>query len=110
MAAAQGRSLVPVMTGQEDNWRKALLVEEDQPFGTDGLPGPVRLRTVVTNEFRLTQIEDLGITELYDLMADPEELVNLAGAGTSLEAEALRVMVQELMRVDDDSVVPFDAA
>lgn len=110
LPAAQGRSLVSLMRGDESGWRTGLLVEEDQPFGIDGLAGPVRLRTVVTDSFRLTEILGRDATELYDLDADPQELVNLAGQGTDLEATAFRVMAQELMRVDDDSVVPIDGA
>lgn len=110
LPAAQGHSLVPLMSGEEVPWRAALLIEEDQPFGIDGLPGPVRIRTIVTDDLRLTEIAGQGATELYDLRADPDERVNVAGEDDALEAQAWRTMAQELMRVADDSVVPFDAA
>lgn len=107
---AQGRSLVPLMNGDSVDWRSAVLVEEDQPFGLEGLPGPVRIRTVITSAARLTEVLDQDATECYDLGADPLELANLAGDGTAVEAQARRDLVQELMRVVDDSRIPFDSA
>lgn len=107
---AQGRSLRPVMEGSPVAWRDAVLVEEDQPFGLDGLPGPVRIRTVITQTARLTEVQDRQMTELYDLHQDPDEMTNLAGQDDRLELAASRAMARELIRVDDASVVPFDAA
>ena len=112
IAEAQGTSLAPVLRGGTGEVRAALLVEEDQPFGLDGLPGPVRIRTVVTDRLRLTEIAGHGITELYDLVLDPEERVNLADdpAAAVLLAEGRAVMLAEVLRIIDDSTVPFHAA
>lgn len=98
------------MNGDSVDWRSAVLVEEDQPFGLEGLPGPVRIRTVITSAARLTEVLEQDATECYDLGADPLELANLAGDGTAVEAQARRDLVQELMRVVDDSRIPFDSA
>ena len=110
LADAQGRSLRPIMQGADVAWRDAVLIEEDQPFGIEGLPGPVRIRTVVSETARLTEVLDQPMTECFDLATDPHELVNLAGADAVIEDEARRRLVRELMRVDDDSRLPFDAA
>ena len=113
LPAAQGTSLRPLIEGDaETAWRSALLVEEDQPYGLDVLPGPVRLRTVVTAGLRLTRIAGTPITELYNLSADRDERTNLAGdpEAAPLRDAANAAMVDELMRVVDDSVVPFNAA
>lgn len=111
LPAAQGESLVPVLRG-EPGPHRALLVEEDQPFGLEGLPGPVRFRTVVTNDLRLTQIAGHGVTELYDLRTDPDEMCNLAHspAAADLLAEGKAAMLDEVLRLIDDSIVPFHAA
>ncbi len=111
MPAAQGESLVPVMHGAPGPHR-ALLVEEDQPFGLEGLPGPVRFRTVITRELRLTHIAGHGVTELYDLRVDPAETRNLAHdpSAAGLLAEGTAVMLDEVLRLIDDSTVPFHAA
>lgn len=113
---AQGRSLLGIIQGESEHadvageWRSAVLVEEDQPFGIEGLPGPVRIRTMVSPTSRLTEVLDQDLTECYDLATDPLELTNLAGQGSAVEAHGRRLMVQELMRVVDDSRLPFDAA
>jgi hypothetical protein len=87
-------------------------VEEDQPYGLPTLPGPVRLRTVVTDALRYTRIAGTPIAELYDLATDTHEMTNLAEAESadSLRETANSVMVDELMRVVDGSKVPFHAA
>ncbi len=112
MAGVQGSSLVPLMNGDSNGWRRAILVEEDQPFGLPTLPGPVRLRTVITDALRYTRIAGTPISELYDLRADPVEMRNRAEdpAAAPLRETANAVMVDELMRVVDDSKVPFHAA
>ncbi len=112
MAGVQGASLVPVMRDSAIEWRSAILVEEDQPFGLPTLPGPVRLRTVITDALRYTRISGTSIAELYDLAADPLEMSNVAqdqSRGALLDT-ANSVMVDELMRVVDDSTVPLHAA
>jgi arylsulfatase A-like enzyme len=108
----QGVSLEPVLRGEPGPDRHALLVEEDQPFGLDGLSGPVRIRTVITDRLRLTEIAGHGITELYDLIADPHERVNLAdeASAAALLAEGRAEMLAEVLRLIDDSTVPFHAA
>jgi arylsulfatase A-like enzyme len=112
MAGVQGSSLLPLMQGTAASWRASILVEEDQPYGLETLPGPVRLRTVITDALRYTRIAGTPISELYDLRADPGEMVNRANDPTASEllSSATSVMVDELMRVVDDSKVPFHAA
>ena len=109
---SQGTTLAPVLSGGSGPLRDVLLVEEDQPFGLDGLPGPVRIRTVITDRLRLTEISGHGITELYDLQADPDERTNLATdpRAAALLAEGRAAMLAEVLRVTDDSRVPFHAA
>lgn len=108
----QGESLSGLMTGVSTRWRESLLVEEDQPFGVEDLAGPVRIRTVITERFRLTEIAGKGMTELFDLRTDPSELLNLAGDADSAEllSDARAVMLQEVLTVMDESSIPFHAA
>jgi arylsulfatase A-like enzyme len=111
LKAAQGQSLVPLMEGGAGP-HEALIIEEDQPFGIDGLPGPVRMRTVVTSDLRLTLIAGQGIVELYDLRVDPHELVNLAdeAEATELLAAGRAALLEQVVLLLDDTSVPFHAA
>ncbi|WP_311213508.1 MULTISPECIES: sulfatase-like hydrolase/transferase [unclassified Arthrobacter] len=108
----QGSSLVPLLQGEADHHRDSLLVEEEQPFGLEGLPGPVRMRTVITAEGRLTRYFGTGITELYDHREDPGELVNRAGNPdyAGLEERLLRTMLEEMAALTDEGTAPTAAA
>lgn len=83
----QGRNLARDGQMTLESGARALLIEEDQPFSLDGLPAPVRMRTVITAEGRLTRYMGTEIAELYDHRDDPDELENLAG---DARAQALR--------------------
>lgn len=110
LSASQGQSLVPLMLNQQVPWRKSVLIEEDQPYGIDGLPGPVRIRTLITDEFRISRYAGTDEGELYNLAIDPDETVNLFDAQDPLRAQADDQLADALMLIDDASVVPFDAA
>lgn len=108
----QGRSLVPLLEGATEQHRDALLVEEEQPFGLPGLPGPVRMRTVITPEGRLTRYFGTDLAELYDHRTDPGELTNRAGdpAFAELEDRLLRTMLEEMAALTDEGTAPTAAA
>lgn len=108
----QGRSLVPLLRGETGEHRHALLVEEEQPFGLPGLPGPVRMRTVITSEGRLTRYFGTDATELYDHRTDPYELHNLAGSAehADLENRLISVMLEEMAALADNGTAPTAAA
>lgn len=66
-----GVSLLPVLRGATDAARDDVLVE-----CVDAVDG-LRLKTVVTQRWKLTWYADREFGELYDLEADPREKVNL---------------------------------
>lgn len=94
----QGRSLVPVLSGKTESVRRALIIEEDQPFGLPGLPAPVITRSVIAAEGRLTRYFGTNITELYDYASDPNELDNVAGepAHRDLQLRLTGTMLEEM--------------
>lgn len=110
LPAAQGVSLMPIIRDEESDVRNALVVEEDQPYGLPYLPGPVRIRSLVTRKVRLTEIPAHGICELYDRIADPGEIVNLASSDPDLLAKARELLLAESVALQDASRVPFHAA
>ncbi len=108
----QGRSLLPEIADGADHGTGAHIVEEESQRASFGLPAPVRLRTLVTQDWRLTLYESDQLAELYDLKNDPEELNNLWDDPGSLamRAELLTRMVRENIRLSDLSPVPMRRA
>jgi len=76
-ADMQGHSLVPILDDPQARVRDHALVEEDFPLALRGGPLPVRSRTMVTDQHRYSRYSS-GDVEIYDLLADPDELHNLA--------------------------------
>lgn len=108
----QGKSLVPLLRGEVGSVREALLIEEDQPFGVDGLPAPVITRTVITGQGRLTRYFGTYITELYDYRTDPDELDNLADqpAARELQQSLTVTMLEQMAALQVFSTAPTSSA
>lgn len=87
--------------------RTSVLIEEDEEFSLPGLPGPIRIRTVVTGEGRLTLYNN-GMGELYATRDDPDELVNLFGRpeAAQLEARLREQLLLNMIEADDRSRKP----
>jgi hypothetical protein len=101
---------MPIIRGEESEVRSALVIEEDQPYGLPHLPGPVRIRSLVSRYVRLTEIPAHGVCELYDWIADPGEMVNVASSDSDLLAKARELLLSESVALQDGSRVPFHAA
>jgi arylsulfatase A-like enzyme len=75
LPGAEGRSLVPLLSGGSASWRRALLVEHVGPSGGHFPP-----TFCAVHEERYVYVSyATGERELYDLRADRLELVNRAG-------------------------------
>src|SRR5690606_4068925 len=72
----QGRDLLAPDHGDRPP-RDAMLVEEDNQRSFLGFDRPVRLRTLVTERWRLSVYRGVEWGELYDLERDPHEQHNL---------------------------------
>ncbi|GJL84125.1 MAG: sulfatase [marine bacterium B5-7] len=103
-----GRSLLGLMQEETPPWRSHVIVEEEQHDGVLGHDGPLRLRTLVTDRFRMTIYADQKWGELYDLHDDPNELQNLwddPGA-SALRADMMYELAFEQIRMTDLSPYP----
>lgn len=87
---------------------EAIIVEEDSQRTMTGFNKPQRVRTVVTERYRMSlrQGEDWG--ELYDLKTDPNEIENLfddAGAA-DVKAELTETMLRRMIELQDRAPLP----
>lgn len=105
----QGRSLV---SKSKKPWRDALIVEEDQPFGLEGMSGPVRLRTLITPEYRLTAYAGQEYGELYDRSSDAGDGKNLFSIESHKKerGEAFEKLAREMMAIADEGRKPMASA
>ena len=101
-----GRSLGPLLAGEEpDDWRRDLVVETITGIG-DGPGGPALARALV-GERRKYSVYSLGRgrEQLVDLASDPGEMVNLAvEARHGEELDACRERLRSLCRAGGDDV------
>lgn len=88
--------------------RDAVLIEEEAHHRYPQSPFPLKLRTLVTDRWRLSVRADEPWGELYDLVADPHEKINLwwdKGLG-DVRAELSLRLIQEMQRQADDVPLP----
>jgi arylsulfatase A-like enzyme len=76
-----GRSLLPLLEGRPETWRRVLLIEHMR--GTNPIPTYCALRT----PRHLFVSYETGERELYDLGDDPFQMRNLTGSEAGLEAQ-----------------------
>ena len=75
----QGRSIVPLLAGRAQGWRRSFLVEYFTENAMSWLVG-MSYKAVRTERHKLIHwVNRDGVDELYDLQADPYELANVIG-------------------------------
>jgi len=108
----QGRNLLPVIDGTVIGVREAIVVEEDNQRAFLGFDRPVRMRTLVTNRWRLTVYRGVEWGELYDIHDDQLELNNRWNDPELLPVreQLLMQLVQQMQELADDSPLPTSRA
>jgi arylsulfatase A-like enzyme len=95
-----GRSLVPLLEGETQGWRKSVLYEAIEP--ELGVWPHVAVRTVQWKYIQTFDLKDRSrviFEELYDLKNDPHETENLAGENEHAETQKrLKTELAELRR------------
>jgi arylsulfatase A-like enzyme len=104
----QGTSLVPVLGDANARVRDQVLIEEDELFDLAGTGGHLRMRTLVTEEARLTYYDASEQGELFDLTRDPGERENLYAEpeGSPLRAELTERLARQMMAYAETSPKP----
>jgi arylsulfatase A-like enzyme len=109
----QGVSLLPVLEGTRASVaRDSMVIEDDQQRAIFGLPSGSRMRTLVTQRWRITIAQDDPYGELYDLQNDPHELDNLfeEAAHRGVRAELMEKLTYRQMELSDRSPLPVGRA
>ncbi len=98
----QGRDL---MTSEPP---QAILVEEDSQRSMTGFERPQRVRTVVTDRYRMSLREGEDWNELYDLASDPHEMANLYDHPdyASVRHEVTEIMLRQMINFQDRAPLP----
>ena len=101
----QGVSLAPLLDDPNTTVRDHVLIEEDQMFDLARIGQPLRMRTLMTQEGRLTLYRGSDDGELFDLRRDPEERSNLYAedSGRRLRVEMTERLAGLLMEYADES-------
>ncbi|MEM6311139.1 MAG: sulfatase-like hydrolase/transferase [Pseudomonadota bacterium] len=87
---------------------EAVIVEEDSQRVMTGFDRPQRVRTVITDQYRMSLREGEDWNELYDLYCDPGELENLYDDPASKPAKAAltETMLRRMIELQDRSPLP----
>jgi len=86
----------------------SVLIEEDSQRSMCGFEKPQRVRTMVTERYRLSLREGEDWNELYDLQNDPDEMCNLYddSAHLALINELTTTMLKRVIELQDRSPLP----
>ncbi len=98
----QGRDLLST------NSPEAVLIEEDSQRTMTGFDRPQRVRTVVTDKYRMSLRQGEEWNELYDLEADPNELRNLYDepGAAEIRRTLTETMLRKMIELQDRAPLP----
>lgn len=98
----QGRDLFAT------NPPSAIIIEEDSQRTMTGFDKPQRVRTMVTERYRMSLREGEEWDELYDLHTDPNEMRNLYNEPEhiTLRHELTEIMIKRVIELQDRSPLP----
>jgi len=109
----QGMRLLPVLANASATLaRDSMVIEDDQQRASFGLASGSRMRTLVTQRWRMTIAQDDPYGELYDLASDPHEMDNLFedAAHRGVRAELMEKLAYRQMELSDRSPLPVGRA
>ena len=103
----QGRSLLHAIAGDDDT-NSAMLIEADDQRSYFGFDKPIRMRTLVTRNWRMSVYQGAEWGEIYDLENDPDEMRNLwdEPSHASIRAELIEILARKQIELVDRSPFP----
>ena len=86
----------------------AIIVEEDSQRPMTGFDKPQRVRTVVTDRYRMSIRQGENWGELYDLKSDPTEVNNLFedASAVPIRATLTETMLRRMIELQDRAPLP----
>ena len=107
----QGESLLPAIGGGGVA-RDSMVIEDDQQRAVLGHAAPPRMRTLVTQRWRMTIAHGDSWGELYDLASDPHEMDNLFEdpGHRGIRGELMEKLAYRQMELADRSPLPMGRA
>ena len=102
----QGLDASSLISDPAQRIRDSLLIEEDQLNDILGVGRSLRMRTLITDDARLTVYDGYDGIELFNLNNDPSESDNLQHADPTLRAAMMERLSYSLMDADDTSPKP----
>jgi arylsulfatase A-like enzyme len=86
----------------------AILIEEDSQRTMIGFDKPQRVRTMVTDRYRMSLREGEDWDELYDLHNDPDEMINLYDESkhSAIRNKLTETMIKRVIELQDRSPLP----
>jgi arylsulfatase A-like enzyme len=104
----QGHTLVPLLHDANATVHEHLLIEDDGQRPLKGTDRLIRLRTLLTPEWRLTYYDGFAFGELYNMADDPLEHHNLwsAPAAQATRAALSDILLRTIIDQQDRSPLP----
>ena len=100
----QGRSLVPVLEDPDTTVRSHVLIEDDISTALARyVPIPEKTRTVIGDDGTKYTRHSTGEEQLFDLVADPDEMSPIHLLDTDRRARALELLAVALIEADDNA-------
>jgi arylsulfatase A-like enzyme len=110
----QGESLLPAIAGEgaASATRDSMVIEDDQQRAVLGFQAAPRLRTIITQRWRMTIAHADPWGELYDLENDPHEMDNLFEdpAHRAVRGELMEKLAYREMELAERSPLPMGRA
>ncbi|MGE4337696.1 MAG: sulfatase [Pigmentiphaga sp.] len=108
----QGHSLLPLMRGEAAAVRDSVLIEDESQRTALGIDKRLRMRTLVSDRYRLSVYDGAQWGELYDLQEDPGEERNLWSQPESaaVRHELMERLMRQMLASVDTSPLPTSVA